>query len=263
MEERPLQIEFETEFLERFEVIRSELGLDSIRPNLRSERRTALILGGLFLLVSLSASSLLLTLLGIPLTIPFHAIYIATMLIWAFLWLYRHVIGGSVHHFFIKRIFEFSFRLKGPGIDGISAVEVSDDGFFINTKHASSLYRWPCIWDVRRSKDWTALKLIDFKVQIIPSRAFDSDEDYNWFVDEIERRNAEAGGSAQIITEFLKENTLNCPKCKYPLHQTPQALCPECGRDIDWNDFRYSTSELAIIPDDMKHYLESARPEKM
>jgi len=31
MEERPLQIEFETEFLERFEMMRSELGLDSIR----------------------------------------------------------------------------------------------------------------------------------------------------------------------------------------------------------------------------------------
>ena len=250
MPDRPLRVEYELEFVERFETIRIALDVDSMQPEIRALKKKALLTGGTFVLVSLSASSLFLLLIEVPLSTPFHAVFVATMLIWAFSWIYRHALASSIAIFLTKNLFHFSCGQAGPGVDGFGSIELSDDALYLNDQFVSALYRWPCVWTIKRSKKWSHLKLIDHKWLLIPSRAFESDEEYEWFIDEIERRNSESGGASGLITEHLKEYTLDCPKCKYPLHQIPQARCPECGREIGFDDFRVNTSELFINPED-------------
>tara|TARA_R110002072_G_scaffold184190_1_gene340602 strand:- start:1085 stop:1831 length:747 start_codon:yes stop_codon:yes gene_type:complete len=241
-----MSVEYVSRFEDRIDAVDAVFDMKQFEPLIRKAKRWAVI-KGLILTVLCGAAVLGLTSWrrGRTLSLTGYVFLLTPCVLFGIWWMHRFLLTPIIRSQ-VMRVGYDAFRAQaGPGIDELNRFEITDEALLCSDDWQQTEMRWPCIRKIQRGPLITALQILDSRWIIIPKRAFESEDAYRWFVDEIEARNDAAGGASWLITRHLSNYELRCAKCGYQLHKNRDAVCPECGRTIEFDDFRSHTTELA------------------
>ncbi len=248
---RTRRVTFELDQEDRYEAIKIIFDLPEVDRMVRRIRRMTVMTSIAFVILVSGGAALVLTLIGSSVRSPAFGVIVLLLLVFSFAFAVRNFTITGMSRELTEILANNAKMSRGPGYDGLSYVEISDDGIVVGDQYAQSRAAWPCFKRIHRRPTCTVCELPNSNFYTIPMRATGYDEDeYNALIDEIERLNEEAGGWDGIVARYLMEYSLECPDCAYQLHQNPSATCPECGRAIDTKDFQNMQSKRVAEPPD-------------
>ena len=243
MNDQPLSIEYISRFEDRFEAVDSILEIERFETVIRKIKRRAILKGIVVVVLACIVTVGLASMNGRRLTTAGYVFVLLPSVLLGVWWTHKFLLTPIVRKGVWQVGYESCRAMAGPGIDGMYRLEITDEAFIGVDDWQSSEMWWPCVRKIDRGPVVSCIQILDNRWIIIPRRAFESEQAYRWFVDEIDARNNAAGGVSGLIARHLELYELRCAKCKYQLHKNPDAICPECGRSIELSDFRSHTTE--------------------
>lgn len=131
---------------------------------------------------------------------------------------------------------------------GRNDVEANGTGLRLSTDHFDALYRWPMITRVVDSDDAMIFHSLSGVLLRIPNRAFTSECPREAFLAAANRHIRTLGFDATArLLEFTQRERSSCVGCNYPLVGLAIPRCPECGRDVTFDDFPLASH---FVPDE-------------
>lgn len=246
------RIVYEIDLDERNELVKAMFDIPGTELIVRQIRKKSIIAGVVFFVASLTSAGVVLSLLGESLLSPSFGLIVVVMLIWAFHFIYRNFtltgVGRHLNEFYAN----ISKSQGGPGVHGQVYMELRENALVVGDLYTSAQMRWPCFKRFVSCPTCTLCELTNNNLIAIPMRAFEYDEHaYDAFINELKSLNDGAGGWDGIVSRHLQDYSLSCPSCKYELHESASATCPECGKALTATDFQFEKVKRASEPLDV------------